>query len=86
MQPREYSEATAETIDSEVRGLLANGYRRALEILTRDRKFLEAIARRLLDTEVMERTELRELMGLPPEQPGDAARPEIGHVPDAAAD
>jgi cell division protease FtsH len=86
MQQREYSEATAQTIDNEVRTLLANGYQRAHEILTRDRKFLEAIARKLLDTEVMDRAELRELLGLPPEQPGDYARPEIGHVPDAAAD
>jgi cell division protease FtsH len=86
MQPREYSEATAEVIDSEVRRLLADGYQRALAILTRDRNFLESIARRLLDTEVMDRAELRELMGLPPEQPGDSTRPEVGHVPDAAAD
>jgi ATP-dependent Zn protease len=86
LQQREYSEATAQTIDSEVRTLLANGYQRAHEILTRDRKFLEAIARKLLDTEVMDRAELRELLGLAPEQPGDSSRPEIGHVPDAAAD
>ncbi len=86
LQQREYSEATAQTIDSEVRTLLANGYQRAHEILTRDRQFLEAIARKLLDTEVMDRAELRELLGLAPEQPGDSSRPEIGHVPDAAAD
>ena len=85
-QPREYSEATAQIIDTDVRGLLADGYKRALDILSRDRQFLEAIARRLLDTEVMDRAELRELLGLPPEKPGDEQRPEVGHVPDQAAD
>jgi cell division protease FtsH len=82
---REYSESTAETIDTEVRRLLTDGYQRALAILNRDRQFLEAIARRLLDTETMDREELRELLGLPPEQPG-AQKPEVGHVPEQAAD
>ena len=84
-QTRDYSEATAETIDSEVRKLLTDGYQRALEILRRDRQFLEGIARRLLDKEVMDREELRELLGLPPEKPGET-KPEVGHVPDQAAD
>jgi hypothetical protein len=53
--------------------------------LTRDRQFLEAIARRLLDKEVMDREELRELLGLPPEKPGEM-KPEVGHIPDQAAD
>jgi cell division protease FtsH len=81
--PPEYSEATAQVIDAEVRALLVAAYERALEILRRDRNFLETIARRLLETEVMDRTELRELLGLPPEHD---EKPEIGHVPDHAAD
>ena len=83
-ESRDYSEVTAQTIDEEVRRLLSEGYQRALDILGRDRQFLEAIARRLLDKEVMDRAELRELLGLPPEQHGH--KPEIGHVPDQAAD
>ena len=84
-QSRDYSESTAQTIDSEVRKLLSDGYERALDILQRDRQFLEAIARRLLDKEVMDREELRELLGLPPETTGEP-KPEVGHVPDQAAD
>ena len=82
---RDYSEVTAQTIDEEVRRLLSEGYQRALDILGRDRQFLEAIARRLLDKEVMDRAELRELLGLPPEQAHEH-KTEIGHVPDQAAD
>ncbi|MGQ0562445.1 MAG: ATP-dependent zinc metalloprotease FtsH [Gemmatimonadota bacterium] len=82
-EQREYSEATAQVIDGEVRRLVVEAYARALEILGRDRDFLEAIARKLLEKEVMDRAELRELLGLPPEhQP----KPEVGHVADQAAD
>jgi hypothetical protein len=38
----------------------------------------------LLEQEVMDRAELRELLGLPPE-PAEH-KPEIGHVPEQAAD
>jgi cell division protease FtsH len=84
-QSRDYSETTAQTIDAEVKRLLTEGYQTALEILRRDRQFLEAIARKLLEKEVMDREELRELLGLPPETYGEA-KPEVGHVPDHAAD
>ncbi|HUP88307.1 MAG TPA: ATP-dependent zinc metalloprotease FtsH, partial [Longimicrobiales bacterium] len=82
----QYSEATAQVIDAEVRRLLVDSYQRALDTLTKDRDNLEKIAKRLLETEVMDRAELRQLMGLPAEEPGDGTRPEIGHVPDQAAD
>jgi cell division protease FtsH len=78
---RDYSETTAQTVDEEVRRLLSDGYQQALDILNRDREFLESIARRLLDKEVMDRDELRELLGLPPEKPGDH-KPEVGHAAD----
>jgi len=86
MQPqeldsRDYSETTAQVIDEEVRRILDLGYKQALNILTTDRQFLEAIARRLLDKEVMDRDELRELLGLPPETPGQQ-KPEVGHAAD----
>jgi cell division protease FtsH len=85
LESREYSETTAQNIDAEVRRLLTEGYATALQILRRDRQFLEAIARKLLENEVMDREELREILGLPPEKPGEA-KPEVGHVPDHAAD
>jgi cell division protease FtsH len=84
VEPRDYSETTAQSIDAEVKRLLTEGYQTALDVLRRDRQFLEAIARKLLEKEVMDRDELRELLGLPPDQHG--GKPEVGHVPDHAAD
>ena len=82
-EPREYSESTAQLIDAEVRELVVAAYERALTLLQRDRQFLESIAQRLLEKEVMDREELRELLGLPLER---SEKPEVGHVPDQAAD
>src|SRR5690606_32411859 len=61
----EYSEATAQVIDSEVQKLLVDGYNRAIEILRRDRAVLEALAQLLLEKEVVDRHELRALMATP---------------------
>jgi cell division protease FtsH len=83
---RAYSEATAETIDEEVRRIIAESHDRAAEILRRDRPILDELASRLLEKEVVDREELRALMGKPPVEPGDEDRPEIGHVPEEAAD
>ena len=83
---REYSDATAQTIDDEVRRIVTDGYLRALEILRKDRAELEEVARRLLEKEVMDREELREILGKAPHQEGDDRRPEIGHVAPQAAD
>ena len=84
MDNREYSDETARTIDEEVRRILTEGYLQALEILRRDRQHLEEVARRLLENEVMDREELREILGRAASQPGDSERPEVGHVPQAA--
>jgi cell division protease FtsH len=86
LDAREYSDATAQTIDEEVRRTVSEMYLRALEILRLDRENLEEVARRLLETEVMDREELRQILGKAPHQEGDKDRPEIGHVPSQAAD
>jgi hypothetical protein len=58
------------------------------EILSADRAILEALAQRLLEVEVVEEHELREIMGLPPrkQEPSEdrvIAPPPV--IPDAAA-
>jgi cell division protease FtsH len=80
---RLYSEATARVMDDEVRRLLTAAHDRALAILERDRAVLEELARRLLEKEVVDRAELRELMGGPADEGED--RPEVGHIPPRAA-
>ncbi len=83
---RGYSEETARVIDGEVRRLISEAHGRALSILEDDRAVLEELARRLLEKEVVDREELRALMGRPAHEPGDEDRPEIGHAQDQAAD
>jgi cell division protease FtsH len=76
----DYSEATAQVIDAEVQRILVEGYDRALQMLTKDRAILERLAQLLLEKEVVDRNELRELMGTP-DPSGNGARPEVGHAP-----
>jgi cell division protease FtsH len=62
----DYSEATAQLIDKELQLLLEEGYDRALTILRNDRDVLDRLAQLLLEKEVVDRRELRELMGTDP--------------------
>jgi cell division protease FtsH len=62
---RRYSEETARAIDREVHGIVEGTYERVRTILQADRDILEAISQRLLEREVIDEGELRELMGLP---------------------
>jgi cell division protease FtsH len=76
-----YSEATAQLIDSELNNVLTEGYAQAMEILTKDRDLLERLAQMLLEKEVVDRVELKELMGTKSSNGSRGARPEVGHVP-----
>jgi cell division protease FtsH len=80
------SEDTARVVDAEVRRILTEELDRAYRTLEQDRRLLEDITQRLLEKEVIDREELRELMGLPPEPPHGQEKPEVGHAPDEAAD
>jgi cell division protease FtsH len=62
--PKEYSEETAREIDEEVARITQETYARVRNILTKRRDDLERLARRLLDKEVVEGEELRELLGV----------------------
>jgi cell division protease FtsH len=61
-----YSEETAREIDREIRGLIDGTYERVRQVLTDDREALEVLAQRLLEKEVVDEAELREIMNLPP--------------------
>jgi cell division protease FtsH len=63
---RNYSEDTARAIDREIQGIVAGTYERVRQILTADREVLEILANRLLEVEVVDEADLREIMGLPP--------------------
>ena len=58
---RQYSEATSALIDAEVREILDEAYEATLDILKRERVFLDKLAERLLDKEKVEGPEFEEL-------------------------
>lgn len=72
-QERDYGEATADLIDGEVRNIIEKAFGRAVALITERRELLERAARRLLETETLDETELRSLIGDPLHTPDVAA-------------
>jgi cell division protease FtsH len=60
--PREYSEDTARRIDAEIEQLLEAAHRRVREILTAKREMLTALAKLLIEKEVVSRADLDALL------------------------
>jgi cell division protease FtsH len=58
-----YSEETARLIDEQVRGIVAEAYRHAKEILTEHRDQLDQLAGLLMQQEVVFREEIESLIG-----------------------
>lgn len=61
-----YSEATAETIDQEVRKIITEAYNRTKDLLKNKEKELEALAKELLDKEILFQADLERLIGKRP--------------------
>ncbi|OGG72934.1 cell division protein FtsH [Candidatus Kaiserbacteria bacterium RIFCSPLOWO2_01_FULL_53_17] len=59
---KNYSEDIAKLIDTEVRRVIDTGLKRAKDIITKRRSTLESIAKRLIETETIEREEFETLM------------------------
>jgi cell division protease FtsH len=57
-----YSEPTAEKIDAEIKRIVSEAHEKARGILSSNRDKLERVTRRLLEVEVMEGDELRQLL------------------------
>jgi cell division protease FtsH len=74
-----YAEETAQKIDAEIARILTDAHATARRLLTENRDRLEAVTRRLLEVEVMEGDELRQLLGLPAHAP--APSPETIPLP-----
>ena len=74
---REFSERTAEAIDGEVRCILDEARERVLRTLTAHRDTLDALARLLLDKEVVDRAMLDRLMS----EAGTRAQVPVAEVP-----
>jgi cell division protease FtsH len=65
-----YAEDTAKKIDAEIKRILTEAHNTARRILSDHRDTLERVTRRLLDVEVMEGEELRQLVGAQSPPPG----------------
>ncbi|MFN2476708.1 MAG: cell division protein FtsH, partial [Chthoniobacterales bacterium] len=79
---RDYSEATAEEIDSEVRKLIDDAYARAKNELIEHRDKLETIAKALLEFETLDGSQIRDIiehgrMMNPPPGPPASSIPEM---------
>jgi cell division protease FtsH len=62
LEARPFAEETAREIDAEIRELVIDAHARALELLRARRKALDSLARRLLEHEVVDGTEVRALV------------------------
>jgi cell division protease FtsH len=60
--PRDYSEATAQKIDTEVKRFIDNAYGKARELIVKHRAELETIAKGLLEYETLEAKHILEIM------------------------
>ncbi|RAU83753.1 ATP-dependent zinc metalloprotease FtsH [Pontibacter arcticus] len=58
-----YSEATAETIDNEVRAIIDSAYRRTIQLLTDKGRELELVAQELLEKEILFQNDLERIVG-----------------------
>jgi cell division protease FtsH len=84
---RDYSEATAQEIDREVRKLCDDAYSRAKDLITKHRDKLEMIAKGLLEFETLEGSQIRDIIehgGMknppaPPPKPKSSEPPLLPH-------
>ena len=75
-RPRSYSEATAQMIDSEVKRLIDESYKRAEDLLQAHRDKVEAVAKALLEYETLDGKHIREIMAT-----GELTNPPTGSQP-----
>jgi cell division protease FtsH len=86
-QNRNYSEQTAAQIDAEVRSIVEAAHKRTTSIMNQNREGLEKVAQALLEREVVERSEILQILDME-EKPIDAPDEAMPHEEDikAAAD
>jgi len=68
-EQRDYSEEVASQIDREIKTLVDEAYRRALEVLQTHRDKLDAIAHQLIEKETLEAPELNAIVGIAKPEP-----------------
>ncbi len=74
-EQRDYSEAIAEKIDSEVRRMVDDAYKLTRRLLTKYRDRLDAVAQKLLEVETLTRDEFEAIF--PPPTPKKSGTPQV---------
>mgnify|MGYP001206638233 CR=1 FL=1 len=74
-EQRDYSEAIAEKIDSEVRRMVDDAYKLTKRLLTKYRDRLDAVAQKLLEVETLTREEFEAIF--PPPSPKKSGTPQV---------
>lgn len=74
-EQRDYSEAVAEQIDSEVRKIVDESYKLARKLITKYRAQLDAVAQKLLEVETLTREEFEKIF--PPPFPKKSGTPQV---------
>ncbi|MFH1868222.1 MAG: ATP-dependent zinc metalloprotease FtsH [Candidatus Omnitrophota bacterium] len=64
-EERNYSDETAQLIDNEIRSIVDNAYKRAKDMLVKNQDKLIKLADALLEKEVLDAKQAREIVGLP---------------------
>ena len=81
-EQRDYSEAVAEKIDTEVRRLVDESYKMTKKLLTKYRRELDAVAEKLLEVETLTREEFESIF--PPPFPKKSGTPQIAYAVERA--
>ena len=80
MREKDYSEQTAVLIDNEVRSIVDGCYARARDLITEHQDKLRTWPT-LLEKEVLESDEIRQLVGLPVQEPATNDQPKTDEGP-----
>ena len=83
-QERNYSEGTAEAVDSAVRGLVDGAFEQAFAILQQNRALLDRTAAALLETETLDEPEIERMKEADRYRAGTPAAAAIAASPAAA--
>jgi len=79
MEHKEYSEATAKTIDDEIRKIVDQAFLRAKNLLSQNRDKLDLIAQHLIEREIIDIDETLVLLGMAPVTPEKPEQTQTDH-------
>ena len=84
LKERNFSEEVAAEIDREMRKIIDESYERAKSLLSDNRRFVDAVARALIEREVLEDEDLEEIMKSVEANKTPATSAETSEEPSAA--